>query len=1011
MISVVLMITPIISNTRACRSSQGSADSSFFCEGFSLTSPVAFYGQPRRSFRDVTTLPQSAVILFYASPKPGNLAGAFQNFTLEYSTNFHRHVVRDAATGDVLESFAWLEEALDKYSTSLTLLPLTIRLQDETCNTTMKYPTDGQPDEEEYSDPWMLVAGGGLNESNAYPINTNTLGFDLNLKAISGVLQSRLKWFPSQVDNLLRAFPIVKVWPAMLLAERIDFMLAPFPQPDVFARADGLSFTCDWPQQFYVYGLGAGMSVAQVSHALQILPDVFLRSCVFDVRATTHPILPFLYTQTPAVVLQMATAQLEYLQGAAAVDVAAYAYFHWKGWEWQQCRACLQALPMTVSCSSEPSWELYEKAGFIRKQLLLASMWYLRMRLHLGPHEILAMIKTHSRLSSYPMAQLKRSLDNLQSSLRLSSPVLQSLVLRMPSLLGMSISGLDNRIQFWTRQVGLTLEQVRDVAGRQPALLQYSTQRNLEAKLDFFVNDLKISPTSLAKITLKEPQLWGRSLEGHLKPMSESFEDFFDGQFVPADFGAMLSQAPELGRCHWQGNLEKKLRFLQARLDLRPDELRAMVQRTPRVLMQSLEASLEPKLHLLETVSISEGRQAVRQNPSLLLNGQQVLRSRLERAGNRTDVSLVDALQQSKVANAGRPKKVVWLFRDDGSTVDRRFADIQEAADFVGVSKSRMYVVLRKNQIYRGRLFVYATADSSTATISRMTPLVSGTSVTTTDVVTTTLAPPAHPKVTKTPTDNIRPSILSNVQQAPTILGTNVSRPTHHELTIFVAGRAFPPENTIRGRRRSGGLAICVPQFTTLQWRQVCQVLWKGQRLRLLPDSRTLLLGYPYTRPSRPRCSMYAFREALRVAQVWWECTSACRVSQGQPWLPGKVHIVTEASSRIVNLVGNHTSMLRWGSFDQRQAFVYDGPGPTHQYNIDLLYPLARTYYRLVHNGATVSTEATGSETVSPIIGNATNVSNATNVTVSVTWERSWQPETQRVAKGALLAAQLMYGV
>jgi len=158
------------------------------------------------------------------------------------------------------------------------------------------------------------------------------------------------------------------------------------------------------------------------------------------------------------------------------------------------------------------------------------------------------------------------------------------------------------------------------------------------------------------------------------------------------------------------------------------------------------------------------------------------------------------------------------------------------AALHAETTQSNMYRALRLGRLVNGRKYLYAS---------------NGKHLTTSKVLATT------------PSESIQTRVN------PTVNTTVDDFPNASCLCIYTAGRAFPPEDTVRGRKRAGGIALQIRNWSTKEWGQTCSNLWKGLRLRLLPDARTLIVGYPYTRPSRPRCSLYACREALRVAKEW----------------------------------------------------------------------------------------------------------------------------------------------
>ena len=218
---------------------------------------------------------------------------------------------------------------------------------------------------------------------------------------------------------------------------------------------------------------------------------------------------------------------------------------------------------------------------------------------------------------------------------------------------------------------------------------------------------------------------------------------------------------------------------------------------------------------------------------------------------------------------------------------------------------------------------------------------------------------------------------------------------------MYVTARAYPSEVQVRGRRRSGGMAFHVPKFTRDTWRRLVSVLWKGQKVQVLKNGQTLILGYPYLRPSRPRCCLYAIRDALRAAKRWMEdeqqqqelvkeqqedLSTAKRnttttVAKALPSSPQPTSTTTARSYRIsivtdsnscLDLLGNSTQLLEWGKAETMAEFeqvVLVNPSSSSSSSLssstarrrvgydqwlvwanrDILYPLARTHYQLVH--------------------------------------------------------------
>jgi mTERF len=873
--------------------------------------------------------------------------------SVEYSFNFRRHVVRRDVDGVVLESFAWYDEARRSHPQARTLPCMSVSSDDE--------------EHERF-----LIAGASPEEASHY--ETILVSPEQNRIQLSHILQERLKWFPQQIDRFLSTALVVhpneksvaSCYPAAMLQERLDFLLAPLvpieadpalqslyaDSPSVRANYDEL-VTCpvDWPLWLYGKGRGAGMSIAQVSHALHTLPSEIL--CLPPSAAPHHgknssrsncrrianrivgamdpKLMAFLYDQTPAVVMEMTPKQLDpRMAGVTNLGCASVAYLHWKGWEWKTCRLVVDA----IGCFSElgdvdsATWDPSATRGSNRGRSV--ALEHLQGRLQLQPWQVRAMVRTHPKLAGYSMALLDTSIDVvLRQRLGFTSAQVQRIALKMPSLLGVSEEAVSKRVDFWTQQVGLTMEQLRyAILGGQkrstklslnPSLLAYSLE-NLLAKLHFFRETLQIQTQSLSRMAVSHPDLWGRSLDRHYKPLVEQFCQRLN--LTDHEFGrSVASRAPYLLKCNWN-SLCAKMDFLQTRLGLSDADLRTVVKAAPMLLLSSIR-EMELKLEMLAKVATKKSTVTtlIVNNPSLLHGAKSQFEKRLNRVDAVGDESLLMALGGTKRRSRDeggatqRARRAVWLleeeFEADASSaseearsiaplVQAEFSSVGEAAVHAGVSTPTMYRLLRARK--SGFLYVYAGSALS----------------------------------------------LDNVDKAKEYNSPlNAPNGTAAPFIICAASRAYPATRIVRGHRRGGGMALFSPGWTSAQWKALAPRVWKGQedRIRLLKNG-CLVLGYPYTRPSQRRCSLYVAREALRVA---------VELSITNPRdTPSDVVVVTD-SHYVLDLLKNGTKVAEWGEAETAAAFQYDGPLQRFQANVDILYPLARTWFNLATRNCTVS--------------------------------------------------------
>jgi len=128
-------------------------------------------------------------------------------------------------------------------------------------------------------------------------------------------------------------------------------------------------------------------------------------------------------------------------------------------------------------------------------------------------------------------------------------------------------------------------------------------------------------------------------------------------------------------------------------------------------------------------------------------------------------------------------------------------------------------------------------------------------------------------------------------------------------------------------------------------------------------SSGVLLSRYPYRRPSRNRCSLYVCREVLRIVMeilLFQRSQDTATLTKNptqasQPTASSlsntTVHIdIFTDSTHVMDLLHNSTRLLEWGSFPTQDELFRHHNITTGQAwaNWDILYPLARTYWRLI---------------------------------------------------------------
>ena len=1013
-------------------------------------------------------------------------------YELVYSPNFNRHLVVRAIYSDehdeksqgkvkkqVLRSYEWLDEAQEAYPMAK------IKTMDLPPPPPSRSKDAGEIEwEETFS---RIVAGAGLKEDSIYyrkkedPMQADHNGASYLLKFLQKLYSSLPTLTPAEVHRgVMDKFPRLAVYDAALVHERLFFLLSPLPPEDILRKLEdgtlkkktsnrkrkvkspggdlleknATDFFDDFPVLFFEYGYGAGFTQAQLIQALQTIPQFWLPIYLSDASCSLkkpQEFLPYIFYHLnahPEVMKDIRQNLDPLLSGVLPADVACLAHARSSlRLSLDQCRVLLHALPTILSCDVEPSWEFYER-GPVRSTLHEDTLTYLRLRLQLTPSQVHGLIKTHTRLSTYKaQSTVKPKLDALQNKLGLTSRELQQVVVRMPSVIGISVNGLKKRIKFFTENVGMTTEEMKKSILLFPALSQYSVA-SLEVKLAFFRDELEIVDTdSLKKVFLSQPVLWGLSLEKNLKPTVSALGNACG--LTLRGVGDLISRAPELLLYNWNSSLKPKLDFLSQRLSLSPQQRNAMVVSSPRLLVQSIHNSLEIKIGMIETRlaqvgdTPSKARDIILSNPSLLIARKVALEKRI--GSEKKWKKLSNAISQDGTAVSGeifedtliaaneRPangatKKKIVLELSMTNNVERQFSTGKEAAEAASVSPSTMYAAIRNGRVLGGKRYVYNAAEElgsnfRAAVGSTITIPPDKRSIFPTEALDIVPAIPGDKFLKDVRRKHIQDDREKMLVQSTHRFQDSKLNATGCCLAVYVSGRVFPPDDRsqVLGQRRAGGMAIAIPSlpksFSNL-FLQSCEKCFSTQLFSaksFLTNSETenglvALLGYPYLRPSRRRCSLYVCREGLRlVRQLFLEVAEASKTSRVSEQAGGKVclpppmhiHIITD-SNYAFDLVQNTSSLLEWGSKPVKKDFLYTGDTPEWVANTDILWPLSRTYYNLVHLEGNVPTTLQNNLTVTFMLNDVGLVDRDTNHSLRETmdaWAREaaeWQYKRSR---------------
>jgi len=709
-----------------------------------------------------------------------------------------------------------------------------------------------------------------------------------------------------EVAFVMQNFPQLCLYSCDELEGLIQFLLQPLPDnmPSLAIIADRGSdgSIVDWPV-LAGQGHGAGLTIDQAAKAITMMPELL----ALYYEDSKKPSLNYLQQMQVSVPAELQVYNELNLEGTDPSDALCFAYLHSLGIEWSQLRILQSSLPLWTTNNIEPDWIMLGK-GPVRSTLKRPALDFLRQRLQTSPSDVYRLLKTHTRLSSYDLCDnIMPKCDMLQSKLQLSSADLRKLVLRMPSLIGVSSSAFDDRLDFFTTKVGMSIEDVKEAVLKQPSLLQYGIVSTLQPKLDFFIDELGMDESSISRIVRLAPAVMGLSLTDNLRPKVVSLMKL--GALHPSEVGDMVYTSPQELLLSRKNKIEPLLKFFFDELMVNePRELGELVLKAPRILRQSL-ASIMTKIEML---SKSDDQKEIavaiiKSNPSLLTSSNTVVKDRIKRCPEDVDIETwllpskkgrTKITQQSHTNSSNQGDSIISSQSSDASLdspLTKIYTDIEHAANDLDVSKSAI-VKACKNKTPIGKNYLYSIADIQ---------------------------------------------LISPREE-------DTHNSTKTKVSLFCSGNVYPSDKDdgSRGQRRTGAVSIQVfsdgsddDNANFIQEFSVAAKSCFGLRppRPANKDRSKVVAVFPNVNPTKNRCELYAAQSSLMIVE------SFLRARDDDAFYD--ISIYTD-SSYVWKLVSSKEKLLQIGGATSNEMLAHFNM-PNHAIHIDILHPLVRSFCRL----------------------------------------------------------------
>lgn len=494
---------------------------------------------------------------------------------------------------------------------------------------------------------------------------------------------------------------------------------------------------------------------------------------------------------------------------------------------------------------------------------------------------------------------------------------------------------------------------MRELVNKHPSMLSYNLEQNIRTKVNFLYNDVGLKGYDLSVVIRKRPQILAQSFEMSLKPSVEGLRKAL--HLTAAEMARIATKNPSILTSKWLTTLKPKLEFLVEAMQLdNIASLRPIIQISPSILSQSITTSLRPKIDiLLEAAHLDEEllSMVLRSNPSLLVGTKSALMKRVAMLSLR-NITFAEGFYGSLGARAmvgekqkrvlTRRKKPVLEICDDQTV--QVFADVQTAASSLGITNANMYNIISSRRIFKGKSYLYGTL----------------------------------PKVPERDFDESRDRgrLGMNSWERSVVLADNNSAPqdvdlisvlckpnkynafgridaslpgkeTDLYLAIYVTSGTHKPEGQ-GSATPVGAMGVYFPQLQGTGANSLLQMAIENTIVGItLPTeagtdlTKGLVISFfPDQKATKNRCTLFACSNALRLA---------IELLAADPRLRGydlHIDLITD-STFVWELLRDQNSVMEWGSFTSGKAFVHEGQKKPWNIHPEILFPVARTYFRL----------------------------------------------------------------
>ena len=557
----------------------------------------------------------------------------------------------------------------------------------------------------------------------------------------------------------------------------------------------------------------------------------------------------------------------------------------------------------------------------------------------------------------------------------------KSAILKQPSLLQYSIdTTLRPKLHFLLHDLCISPSSIPRIIKTSPAIMGLSLSQNLRITADTFAERCDITLVELGEIITTSPPIITLSLKGKIEPCL-SFLNNALNLSTKRELGDFIQFAPRILLQSIKTSIIPKLQMLEYAVECELKKKGSHVNELMDLLQN--EVFNEPSGSTSRRITAM----IVRKNPSILCSTNDVLRKRLDKFKTQNRLSLIEefslstkgrkrlfsssllnssmkyvtpsfAIESTSVkttdalgTKSSRSSRAVLELSADRNQVLRTFSSAMHAANELGVSRSLIYASINRGLITKGRKFEYANqfGIKSNQNIRTKNDF---------NIMSQLSLPRAA-----VPIDVSQQSILPLKWEPLTLFDTsNKSYPTNVPITVYVSSSVYPLDSIkeVRGQRRSGGLSIYFPQIHrgSEELQQLFEEATSSSFGMIMPKTAggsgsdfscgIVSWGFPFLRPSRNRCDLYACYAGLKVIlQLLKQAANRINLKD----VTFDIDVCTD-SGYVWNLLQNPAELYKLGKLENLDGFLESYGKTSNQpislANPELLYPLLATMAKLI---------------------------------------------------------------